>query len=327
MAMPATVPGDSNRLLADPTLRADLMRFVRVRVSEAEAEDVVQTTLADALSAKEKPSNPEELRRWVFGIAKNKVADTFRRAMREVPREAPGDEATAESAPLSARDLLRWAENELPEAEGAASTLEWALREGAGEKLEHIADEEKVPAARVRQRVSRLRRHYRARWAAQLAAAAALLILALAVWAIWRGRATPGPDDIAQEKPSPREKATELRRVALERCHDQAWRECLDGLDRAKAIDPVGDQAEAIQKAREAAARGLEPAPTAPQELETPPMQKKAPSPAPTPSAAPVPTEPPPPMKTQAPQSSEPAPSKVPTKAKASKGTFPSDSK
>ena len=37
------------------------------------------------------------------------------------------------------------------------------LREGEGEKLETIAAEANVPAPRVRQRVSRLRRYYKAR--------------------------------------------------------------------------------------------------------------------------------------------------------------------
>ena len=101
-------------------------------------------------------------------------------------------------------DLLRWAKKELPAGEENAKTLEWMLREGEGEKLETIAAEANVPAPRVRQRVSRLRRYYKARWAAQAAALAALLLIALAIALALRQRQeqvapAPGPSFV----PSP----------------------------------------------------------------------------------------------------------------------------
>ena len=272
MAMPAIA--NHGNLLPAPELRSGLVRFVRGRVPESDVEDVVQATLADAFAAREAPSEAEELRRWVFGIAKNKIVDVHRKGGRELPKEGVGDEASAESAPMSARDLLRWAETELPEAEGAQSTLEWMLREGDGEKLEHIAEEAQVPAPRVRQRVSRMRKYFRSRWAAQLAAAATLAIVGLAIWTWLASRDKPKPEEIAREVP-PDERARELRRIALERCQARDFAPCLEGLDRAKAIDPVGDEALAIQEARAAAARGQAPAPSA------------APAPEPAPSAAP----------------------------------------
>jgi hypothetical protein len=120
-----------------------------------EAEDVVQATLADVLSATTVPQEPEEFRRFVFGVARNKVFDHFRRQKRHTAG-LDDNEAAAPEPPLSARDILRWAEGELPDSE-SQSTLEWMLREGDGEKLEHIARDAKVPATRVRKRVSRLR--------------------------------------------------------------------------------------------------------------------------------------------------------------------------
>jgi DNA-directed RNA polymerase specialized sigma24 family protein len=284
MAMPS-ISGDRSTLLGAPEFRAGLVRFVRGRVPEAEVEDVVQATLADAFAADRAPDNAEDLRRWVYGIAKNKIVDVHRRGGREAPREAPMDEhASAESAPVSARDLLRWAEKELPQNEGAKSTLEWMLREGAGEKLEHIAAEERLPPDRVRQRVSRLRRHFKSRWALELAAAAALGVLALALWAIWRGRATPGPENIAKPEHvlTPEERAGELRRAALERCKAEDWKPCVDGLDRAKALDPKGDDAPNVQQARAAASKALAP----------PPEPSQVAPPAPTESAPPVPAKP-----------------------------------
>ncbi len=290
MAMSQIQPSSRQTALSDPELRRSLLRFVERRLKEHDAEDVVQATLTEALAAREAPEAPEELRRWVFGIAKNKIVDVYRRTKREAPPESglSDEAATAESAPLSARDLLRWAEKEMPE--GADSTLEWMLREGAGEKLEHIAAEEALPPARVRQRVSRMRRHYRSRWAAQLAAVAAISAIALAIWAIWRGRATPGPEDIAQEK-TPLERGKEIRRDALEHCDKAEWTPCIEGLDRAKALDPAGDTAERVQRARDAA---KEPKKIPPPE----------PTPSPTPSSsAPIRTAPP--VNTDAPMPQE----------------------
>jgi DNA-directed RNA polymerase specialized sigma24 family protein len=181
------VPTPSARLvtrLADPALAESLSHFVRARVPESEVEDIVQATITEALAAEEAPEDDEEIVRWVHGICRHKVIDWFRRTRRELPHDPElADEtvAAAESVPQSALDLLRWAQKELPEGEEHKKTLEWMLREGEGEKLETIAAEAKVPAPRVRQRVSRLRRYYKAKWAAQAAALAALLVIAVAL--------------------------------------------------------------------------------------------------------------------------------------------------
>jgi RNA polymerase sigma factor (sigma-70 family) len=317
MAMPEFVaPPPRASLLADPSLRSALVRFVRARVPAVEAEDVVQATLTDALAASSAPDDPEELRRWLHGIARNKVADFHRKAGREVPREpTAADELVADSAPHSARELLRWAERQLPDGAEAQSTLEWMLREGDGEKLEHIAEEANLPAPRVRQRVSRLRRHLRARWAAAIAAVAALALVAYAVWRT----AQPGPEDIAREEipPSaPDERAAELRKRAFELCDTGEWRRCLESLDGARAIDPAGDDDARVRAARAAAGRALEPPPLAP------PDSKKSlpdkPAPERRRNAVPLTTgsAPPPPVpKSDDKGSMAPAPQKLPQKA------------
>jgi RNA polymerase sigma factor (sigma-70 family) len=169
--------------LADPDLTARLTHFVRTRVPEGEVSDIVQAAIADALAAEEHPEGDEDIVRWLFGICRHKLVDWFRRMRREVPRdlEANEDAAPAESAPTGAMDLMRWARKELPPGRENEQTLEWMLREGEGEKLETIAAEANLPAPRVRQRVSRLRRYYKKKWAAQAAAVAALLLVALAI--------------------------------------------------------------------------------------------------------------------------------------------------
>jgi DNA-directed RNA polymerase specialized sigma24 family protein len=205
--------------LADPTLAASLSHFVRARVPPTAVEDIVQSTLAEALDAERHPNQDEDIVRWVHGICRHKVVDWFRRARREVPYDLEGGDdgavAAAESAPQGASDLLRWAQKELPEGEENAKTLEWMLREGEGEKLETIAAEANLPAPRVRQRVSRLRRYYKARWAAQAAALAALLLIALAIALSLRRRheevaPAPGPSFAPSSMPEPLPMVPEL---------------------------------------------------------------------------------------------------------------------
>ena len=211
-----TAVSSSDRLvakLADPALAAALSHFVRARVPETEVQDIVQSTLAAALDADDSatPIEDEDIVRWVHGICRHKVVDWFRRSRREVPRDLEDEGggapvAAAESAPQSAMDLLRWAQKELPAGEENAKTLEWMLREGAGEKLENIAAEANLPAPRVRQRVSRLRRYYKARWAAQAAALAALLLVALAIALALRQRkeeVAPAPVPTLSPEPVP----------------------------------------------------------------------------------------------------------------------------
>lgn len=183
--------------VADPALRREVEAAVRRRVRSDEAEDVVQATLADVLSASTVPEEPEEFRRFVFGVARNKVFDHFRRQKRQTDG-LDGNEPTAPEPPLSARDILRWAEGELPDSE--AQTLEWMLREGDGEKLEHIARDAKLPATRVRKRVSRLRKFLRDRWAAELMLAGLTALLCGLGVLYWyaKGRTT---DDVVEREP------------------------------------------------------------------------------------------------------------------------------
>jgi DNA-directed RNA polymerase specialized sigma24 family protein len=205
--------------LADPALAEALSHFVSGRVPASDVDDIVQSTLAEALAAERAPDDGsddgEELRRWVHGIARHKVVDWFRARRREVPLEtfeagAPvasaaltglGDTATVAEpeGAADAKNLLRWAERELPTGAENARTLEWLLREGQGESLEAIAAEADVEAPSVRQRVSRLRKHFRTRWAAALAALATLVVVAIVVALAMRTK----PEPIApRESPS-----------------------------------------------------------------------------------------------------------------------------
>jgi hypothetical protein len=138
----------------------------------------------------------------------------------------------------------------------------------------------------VRQRVARLRRFFRERWAAQVAALGLLALLLAAGIAWWRN-VLLRPDIVperADRAPRKLDEARELRERALERCRERAFEDCLRGLDKARALDPIGDDAETIQNARAAARDALSPEPTEPEPA--PPPSASA-EPAPSPSSKP----------------------------------------
>lgn len=298
MSAPMTM--DEPRLadpLADPELRRFLLDFVRRRVSPADADDIVQTVLCEALTAKNRPGDGAELRKYLLGIARHKVADAHRRTAREEVRDPP--ELVASPPPVEEEALMRWAERQAPATEEAKKTLAWMAREGEGEKLESIAEEEQVPAARVRQRVSRMRRWMKERWLAELAAVAALVVLAVVLWRVAKDAEDPEeailplPDRVPAPSDTPLDRARALRADALWWCERGSYEVCVEELDAAKQLDPTGDQAPEVQAARERARRALTtppPVPTSMKEEKKGEIDEKAKEPqkvAPAPKAVP----------------------------------------
>jgi len=289
MVMPSErqLPGrsldDRGKRLADPLLRREVEAVVKRRVRGHDADDVVQAAFADVLSAARVPEDAEEFRRFVFGVTRNKVFDHFRRRAREVSEEDAQEPAASEE-PLSARDILRWAEGKLPDSE-AQHTLQWMLREGDGEKLEQIARDANLPAPRVRQRVSRLRRFLRERWTAELMLGTLALAL-LTPLAVYYYRNWFPPAEVVdqpldwdrEELPSPQARGRNLRRTTLERCPQVEAQKCLDDLNRARDLDPTGDSAAEVVNARRAAeARIAPPAPPVPSVIPTTPPRRHIP--------------------------------------------------
>ncbi len=261
MAAPAiSVPHSHSARLADPTLRDALQKLARRRLPPAEVDDLVQNVLADALDARGAPHDDAAFRRWVQGIARHKIADLYRRRGRLPPHETD-DDATGVADPGPATgELSQWIERELPKTEDAQATLHWLLRESEGETLDEIAREAKLPAPRVRQRVSRLRRHFQTRWLALGAAGLALLLGAGYAAHVWLDETSVTPP-IAREPVPEADRAQQLREHGLEQCAAANFEECLRALDEAKSLDPIGDEAGAIRDARAAAARALSPNP------------------------------------------------------------------
>ncbi len=160
-------PNFVREAIAAPSLRRSVAAMVRRRVPAGDVEDLAQSILCDALAAPGLPSDPEELRRFVAGIARHKVADFHRRTRRHEVSDV--DDLASEPSPVEARALLARIVSSVADSVRGRETLEWLVREHDGEQLRTIAADAGLPAPAVRQRVSRLRRVLRAQWAHALA--------------------------------------------------------------------------------------------------------------------------------------------------------------
>jgi DNA-directed RNA polymerase specialized sigma24 family protein len=236
--------------LCDHDLRRSLVLFARKRLPNGDAEDVVQDTLTDALAATQAPEDPLELRKWVFGIARRRVADHVAGMPRGQAMAQDSDATVLPSGEVDAVDLVRWARSEVEGNPEDLRTLGWIVREGLfGDKLASMAKESGLPHALVRQRVSRLRRLLRQRWATQ-AGIAAVLLLALGWWGFGSGPTTEraDPDDVVAASPAHR--ATSLREEAEAACRVRDWYACTQYLDEAKVQDPDGERSERVVRMR-----------------------------------------------------------------------------
>lgn len=67
------------------TIRLDMLRFARLQLRDVHlAEDVVQETLAAALTGQRKFEGRSAVKTWVFGILRNKIVDAIRVRSRSV---------------------------------------------------------------------------------------------------------------------------------------------------------------------------------------------------------------------------------------------------
>lgn len=251
------------RALAKDETRQQVERFVRRRVPASEVDDIVQTVLVDALASASPPDEEAAFKRWLMGVARHKVADHHRRKQRQPSTAELGENLEGDRPDVDARDLSRWAARQTEGSEDDERTLEWMAREGAGEKLAHIAEDEALPATMVRQRVSRLRRFMRARWKEELAAVA--IVTGIILW--WQVRRAPEPrvvvptPDVVDPDSLRDRRAAKLRERALADCAAERWDACEEGLDTAAGLDDTSDARPEVQRARQAIGRARAPKP------------------------------------------------------------------
>lgn len=162
--------------VALPHTQARLQAYVRRRGVLHDPEDVVQEVICDALAVQAVPGEPNDIPRLLNTIAKRRVADWYRKRGQHTAEFIE----PATSRDPEVRDLLARVDANLT-SEAERATLSWLLREHAGESLKDIARELSMDARALRQRVSRLRRHLRARYLSAVALGLAVLLGAAAL--------------------------------------------------------------------------------------------------------------------------------------------------
>lgn len=256
-------PHDASADLLHPELRQHLASYLRRRLPAAEVDDALQAVYCAALEAKNIPTEEEHLRKWMTVIARRQVAAYYERTSAEQLGEPPDVEVQPEL--VETMSMLRWAEKQAAQSqqESTEQTLDWMARESDGEKLESIAADTHIPSANVRQRVFRLRRFMKARWALEMSAA--LVLVAIASWMLTR-RSPPVVQlermpipPVSVTLPDYPKRAAELRNEALRKCDEEQFQECLRLLDEAARIDPKGDKEPTIANARWRAMERLAP--------------------------------------------------------------------
>ena len=298
MTSPATPPGKLRIVLAepapellahfsDPRTRARLLGNVRWHgVPERRAEDIVQTTMADAWKARHAwPATLEELDRWLFKALHNdRIDDNKKDAKAPLLKKPKSEKASSDDAdhdedhqdpppavvtkdPAEVNDSLRFAMEYAESRPRLRHSIVWLLRASMGVSVREIAADARVREKVVTNALQRLRAELR------MVHGPLLILLGFAVVAIalyvMKGRiddsAKPGPKPvptIVAPTPAPQEpaplSADDLRTRAFGECDAKDWPACLADLQQAKNLDPSGDAAPRVQAALKAAIRGIE---------------------------------------------------------------------
>ncbi len=91
-------------LLGDASLVDRLAAFVGRAVPAGDVRDVLHQVVREALDAPTPPTDRDEARRWLFGIARHKIAD-FHRLRRRTFAAVDPEQLASRPAPIEARSL------------------------------------------------------------------------------------------------------------------------------------------------------------------------------------------------------------------------------
>lgn len=160
MARAQAGDGEAYRLLLD-SVASDLRSFFRRRVRDAqEVEDHVQETLMTVHRARHTYDPARPFEPWLYAIARNTLADAFRRDRRRAERHAADDDLlTIAAAPPSHESGVDAIFDGLPE--GQREALEMVKIKGLS--IEQAAAQAGVSQGAMRVRIHRGYRALRAR--------------------------------------------------------------------------------------------------------------------------------------------------------------------
>ena len=237
----------------------------------ADLEDHRQSVLERAYVAAQAPETCAECVALVRKIAREMVIDTYRRARRrskvdaglcEDPDERPPLDAGRDAADaIDARRGLALIHREI-EA-GNITDRQAAILTSAVDEVPQpqIAAQMRLAHSTVRNELSVARRVARASWATFAAVVLYMLGRLLCDVLLPDRVASPPPEpseSAPPPPPTPHDIAEETRRRAFHACDLGDPESCLRGLDEARSLDPDGDQAARVQRARDRARRALE---------------------------------------------------------------------
>ncbi|HEV3192261.1 MAG TPA: hypothetical protein VGY54_17235 [Polyangiaceae bacterium] len=252
-------------LWARPEVKEAIESVLRRRgVRASDVEDLRQVVLEKGLRVQPPPSTQQGCLALARKIAGDLATDYFRsRASRGKSDVGPCDDADGRPAPslghgdsphpIDARRQLEHVQKQI--AEGLITARQADILEQAADGVPQpeIAKALGLAHQTVRNDLSAARSAMRRSWA--LFATAAMFV-AFGIFLVFRrdevvivghGR-PPGPESSGSVAPT--EAARELRTRALQDYEQGRWADALAGLDRAAAIDPVGDKAAPLQAVR-----------------------------------------------------------------------------
>jgi DNA-binding NarL/FixJ family response regulator len=249
-------------------------RLAALGVSRVDLEDETQNILRELLEVRIPPATREECIILARHIARQRAVDYLRkRAWRAKDDGGPTDNADEHPSvhdgahdrdPIDRARQLRLLRDQV--ASGDISRRQLSILAGVAEGLaqNEIARGIKLSPQTVRNELALARKTYRSAWA-KIAGSAALLTVALLVFLRLRHRdsdvvGAPPPERPSVQpprEPTPKDRALDLRHRALHDCDVGRFRGCLKELDEARELDPEGDGAPALERARSRARAGV----------------------------------------------------------------------
>jgi RNA polymerase sigma factor (sigma-70 family) len=147
--------------------RVDLYRYLLATAGPVEADDVYQETWVAALRAYPRLRRSDNLRAWLFRIARNKAIDAHRaRGRRALPLADPPETASAASPPAAApspdgKPELWERVRELPPKQRTAVFCRAVLGMPYAELAELLDSSEEAARRNVHEGLTRLRREWK----------------------------------------------------------------------------------------------------------------------------------------------------------------------
>jgi RNA polymerase sigma factor (sigma-70 family) len=137
---------------------AELHRFLVGCVGPTEAEDCLQETFMSALRAYPRLRHGDNLRAWLYTIARRKATDAIRRVTRRPTRDLDGIDPAATPAPEPVDDEIWLVVRSLPTKQREAVVQRFVLDLAYGEIGARMGTSEEAARQNVSAGLRRLRR-------------------------------------------------------------------------------------------------------------------------------------------------------------------------